>query len=97
MQSCMRISGGLARRWLSQSAGQSSAAFHPAMLELLACPVSKKPLRYDEAANQLVCDASGLAYPIVDGLPHLLPEAGQPVANNNINKQGQEQTKGPQH
>ena len=44
------------------------------LLEILVCPVSKKSLRYDENTNELICDESGLAYPIKDGIPVMLPE-----------------------
>ena len=44
------------------------------LLEILVCPVSKKSLRYDENTNELICDESGLAYPIQDGIPVMLPE-----------------------
>lgn len=42
------------------------------LLSILVCPVSKAPLEYDEAAQELVCRASGLAYPIRDGVPVML-------------------------
>jgi uncharacterized protein YbaR (Trm112 family) len=38
----------------------------------LVCPVSKAPLEYDQKRNELVCKASGLAYPIRDGIPVML-------------------------
>ena len=44
------------------------------LLELLVCPVSGGVLRYDAAARELVCETSGLAYPIRDGIPIMLPE-----------------------
>ena len=44
------------------------------LLELLVCPVSGGALRYDRAAAELVCEASGLAYPVRDGIPVMLPE-----------------------
>ena len=53
----------------------------PALLELLACPQSRHPLRHDEAAAELVCTGPdcGLAYPIRDGIPVLLvDEARRP-------------------
>jgi hypothetical protein len=46
----------------------------PWLLERLVCPVTRTPLRYDEAAGELVSDAAGLAYPIRDGVPVMLPE-----------------------
>ncbi|MBV8238159.1 MAG: Trm112 family protein [Sphingomonas sp.] len=44
------------------------------LLERLVCPVSRRPLVYDEAAQELVSDAAGVAYPIRDGVPVLLIE-----------------------
>jgi hypothetical protein len=44
------------------------------LLERLVCPVTRTPLRYDEAAAELVSDAAGLAYPVRDGVPVMVPE-----------------------
>ena len=46
----------------------------PWLLERLVCPVTRQPLRYDEAAQELVSEAAGLAYPIRDGVPVMLEE-----------------------
>ncbi|MFG6282669.1 Trm112 family protein [Sphingomonas sp. S6] len=51
-----------------------SAGIDPWLLERLVCPVTRQPLRYDEAAQELVSEAAGLAYPIRDGVPVMLPE-----------------------
>jgi hypothetical protein len=40
----------------------------------LVCPVTRTPLRYDEAGGLLVSDAAGLCYPVRDGIPVLLAE-----------------------
>jgi uncharacterized protein YbaR (Trm112 family) len=42
------------------------------LLSILVCPVSKAPLEYDREKNELVCKASGLAYPVRDGIPVML-------------------------
>lgn len=42
------------------------------LLSILVCPVSKAPLDYDREKQELVCWASGLAYPIRDGIPVML-------------------------
>ena len=42
------------------------------LLSILVCPVSKAPLEYHKEKNELVCKASGLAYPIRDGIPVML-------------------------
>ena len=44
----------------------------PKLLEILVCPVSKGPLEYDRERQELVCRASGLAYPVRDGIPVML-------------------------
>jgi len=46
----------------------------PWLLERLVCPATRQPLRYDEAAQELVSEAAGLAYPIRDGVPVMLVE-----------------------
>lgn len=42
------------------------------LLSILVCPVSKAPLVYNKEKQELVCKASGLAYPIRDGIPVML-------------------------
>lgn len=42
------------------------------LLELLVCPVSKASLVYRKDVDELWCRASGLAYPIRDGIPVML-------------------------
>ena len=49
----------------------------PALLAILVCPMTRVPLRFDEAAQELVADRAGLAYPIRDGVPILLIEAAR--------------------
>ncbi|MBD8640084.1 Trm112 family protein [Sphingomonas sp. CFBP 13733] len=51
----------------------------PWLLERLVCPVSRTPLRYDEASQELISDAAGLAYPIRDGVPVMLVEEARPT------------------
>ena len=45
----------------------------PKLLEILICPVSRHALVYDRAAQELISRAAGLAYPIRDGIPIMLP------------------------
>ena len=44
----------------------------PKLLEILVCPLTKAPLRYDQVAQELISDEAGLAYPIRDGIPIML-------------------------
>lgn len=50
------------------------------LLDILVCPLTRTRLRYDEAAQELISDAAGLAYPIRDGVPVMLPDEARPVA-----------------
>jgi hypothetical protein len=46
----------------------------PRLLEVLVCPVTRGPLRYDRDRRELVSEGARLAYPIRDGVPVMLPE-----------------------
>jgi uncharacterized protein YbaR (Trm112 family) len=50
------------------------APVDPRLLEILVCPVTKGPLRYDRASGELISDQAGLAYPIRDGIPIMLAD-----------------------
>jgi uncharacterized protein YbaR (Trm112 family) len=39
------------------------------LLDILVCPICKGPLEYDKVAQELICNADKLAYPIRDGIP----------------------------
>lgn len=55
------------------------------LLSILVCPVSKAPLEYDKENNELLCKASGLAYPVRDGIPVMLEnEARQMTADEKL-------------
>ena len=46
----------------------------PWLLSILVCPVTRTPLRWEEDTQELVSEAAGLAYPVRDGVPVMLPE-----------------------
>ena len=50
------------------------APLDPRLLEILVCPLTKGPLTYDRAAAELISEKAGLAYPIRDGIPIMLPD-----------------------
>lgn len=39
------------------------------LLDILVCPICKGPLVHDKKAQELICNADKLAYPIRDGIP----------------------------
>jgi len=49
------------------------------LLEMLVCPTTKGPLEYDEKAQELISHKAGLAYPIKDGIPIMLPDVARPL------------------
>ncbi len=51
---------------------QPAASVDPKLLEILVCPLTKGPLRYDRERQELVSEQAGLAYPIRDGIPIML-------------------------
>ena len=46
----------------------------PKLLEILVCPLTKGPLRYDREHQELISDKAGLAFPIRDGIPIMLTD-----------------------
>ncbi|MCG8509441.1 MAG: Trm112 family protein [Rhodospirillales bacterium] len=51
----------------------------PKLLEILVCPVTKGPLRYDAEAQELISPQAHLAYPIRDGIPIMLADEARPL------------------
>jgi len=51
-----------------------NADIDPKLLEILVCPITKGTLEYDRAKAELVSPKAGLAYPIRDGIPIMLPD-----------------------
>ena len=51
----------------------------PDLLDKLVCPLTRTRLRYDEAAQELVSEAAGLAYPIRNGIPVMLIEEARKI------------------
>jgi uncharacterized protein len=56
----------------------------PYLLEKLVCPITRTPLRYDEAAQELISVAAGLAYPIRDGRVIMLVEEARVIETQPI-------------
>ena len=52
----------------------STRKVDPKLLEILVCPLTKGPLRYDPERQELISERAGLAYPIRDGIPIMLAD-----------------------
>jgi len=61
---------------------EHSAEVDPKLLEILVCPLTKGPLSYDRAAQELVSAQAGLAYPIRDGIPIMLVDEARPLSDD---------------
>lgn len=52
----------------------------PKLLEILVCPVTKGALVFDKEAGELLSKSAGLAFPIRDGIPIMLPEEARELS-----------------
>jgi uncharacterized protein len=50
------------------------------LLEILVCPLTKGPLKYDEQAQELISEGAKLAYPIRDGIPIMLVDEARDLS-----------------
>lgn len=56
------------------------AEVDPKLLEILVCPLTKGPLSYDRAKQELVSAQAGLAYPVRDGIPIMLVDEARALS-----------------
>ncbi len=56
----------------------------PKLLELLVCPVTKGPLRYDRERQELISRSARLAYPVRDGIPIMLENEARTLSDEEI-------------
>jgi uncharacterized protein YbaR (Trm112 family) len=54
----------------------------PKLLQILVCPLTKTTLVYDKERQELVSRTAGLAYPIRDGIPIMLPDEARQLDEN---------------
>jgi uncharacterized protein YbaR (Trm112 family) len=56
------------------------------LLQILVCPVTKGPLIYNKAENELISKSAGLAYPIKDGIPVMLEDEARKLTDDEVAK-----------
>ena len=61
-------------------AAAEESGVDPKLLEILVCPVTRQPLKYDSGAQELISEAAGLAYPIRDGIPIMLRDEARALS-----------------
>jgi uncharacterized protein YbaR (Trm112 family) len=59
---------------MTENAPSHARRADPKLLEILVCPLTKTPLRYDAARQELVSEKAGLAFPIREGVPIMLAD-----------------------
>jgi uncharacterized protein YbaR (Trm112 family) len=50
------------------------------LLEVLACPLCKGGLKWEESLSVLICERCGVFYQVVDDIPILLPDSAKPLS-----------------
>ncbi|XP_004318746.3 protein preY, mitochondrial-like [Tursiops truncatus] len=78
----------------SERTREPPRVFDPELLEFLVCPFSKKPLRYEASPNELINEELEIAYPIIDGIPNMIPQA---VRMTHQNKKQEEMEQASAH
>ena len=58
---------------------QEPEGIDPKLLEILVCPLTKGPLKYDRDAQELISEQAGLAFPIRDGIPIMLVDEAREI------------------
>ncbi len=54
------------------------------LLDLLVCPLCKSPLKYQKSAQELICKADRLAFPIKDGIPVMLADEARELTAEQV-------------
>ncbi len=56
------------------------------LLDILVCPVTKGPLKYDKDKQELISTSARLSYPIRDGIPVMLEDEARPITEEEYEK-----------
>jgi uncharacterized protein len=64
---------------MNSSPERTDSSVDPKLLEILVCPLTKGPLEFDSARQELISRSAKLAYPIRDGIPIMLPEEARKI------------------
>ena len=67
-------------------APRTAGTIDPKLLEILVCPLTKGPLRYDRERAELISERAGLAYPIRDGVPLLTADTARTLSDEDLRR-----------
>ncbi|XP_038982281.1 protein preY, mitochondrial-like isoform X1 [Phoenix dactylifera] len=62
---------------------KDAANIGKAFSDFLACPLSKQPLRHCEDSQSRISETIGVSFPIIDGIPCLVPKDGKLLEDQN--------------
>ena len=54
------------------------------LLDILACPICKSPLHYDKLADELICRADRLAFPVRDDIPVMIEDEARQLSSEEV-------------
>lgn len=60
----------------------NDTSFNTALLDILACPLTKTPLEYNAQTQELISRSAELAFPIRNGIPILLKDEARPLSSD---------------
>lgn len=61
-------------------------SINPKLFEMLVCPLTKAPLKFDGKTNELISLRAKLAYPIRDGVPVMLVDEARPLDDTDLKR-----------
>ena len=67
---------------MNSSPERPDGTVDPKLLEILVCPLTKGPLEFDSARQELISRSAKLAYPIRDGIPIMLVDEARPLSED---------------
>ncbi|MEN8723269.1 MAG: Trm112 family protein [Alphaproteobacteria bacterium] len=66
---------------MTDSNAAAAPELDPRLLEILVCPMTKGSLDYNKQAQELISKQAGLAYPIREGIPIMLPDEARELSD----------------
>lgn len=65
---------------------KKNPVLNPKLFEMLVCPLTKGPLKFDGKTNELISLRAKLAYPIRDGVPVMLVDEARPLDDEELKR-----------
>ncbi|VFV37706.1 protein mitochondrial-like [Lynx pardinus] len=79
---CLHASGSWRSADKSEKTGNAPRVFDPAPLSFLCFHVPQTFILFEASTNELINEELGIAYPIIDGIPNMIPQAARMTHQN---------------